>query len=131
MPQRPHFRRDLSDQVARRAAHLPPADRALLLAAMDRGVPTAELAAITGMPIRSLRRQVRNLTRRVLSPDFAFVIQSRRHWPILRRRIATAVIIHGKSARAAAADAGTTLHIARKHLEAIQLLIDARTESGK
>ncbi len=125
MTKRPHFRRDLSDQVARRAAHLPPADRALLLAALDRGIPTTELAAMSGRDVRSVRLRVRRLARRVLSEPYAFVLRNRGSWPLLRRRIATAVIVHGQTVKQAAAETGTSFYNARKHMDAIQFLIDA------
>jgi hypothetical protein len=86
---------------------------------------------MTGRNVRSVRLRVRNLARRVLSEPFAFVIRNRNSWPILRRRLATAVIVHGQTIEQAAAEAGTTFYNARKHLDAIQFLIDAHTPSSK
>ena len=124
-PDKPHFRRDLTDQVARRAEHLPPADRALLLAALDQGVSTRDLAAMTGRDLRYVRRHVKNLARRVLSERFGFVIRNRDAWPSLRRRIAVACILHGRTLREAAAENSTTFYNARKQMDAVQLLIES------
>ncbi len=121
---RPNWRRDLSDLVARRAIHLPEADRALLAAAMDRQVPIRDLAAMTGRDHRYVRNRVRQLTRRILSERFAFVVRNQDSLSGARRRIAIACILHGRSIKDAAAATGTTEYNVRKQMDAIQLLIE-------
>lgn len=127
MPDRPNWRRDLNDLVARRAQLLDPPDRALLLAALDRGCSIHDLAAMIGESPRAVRRRVRNLTRRVLSQRFDFVARNHHSWPAVRQRIAVACILHGRPVKDAAAQTGTSYYNARKQLEAIQTLLETLT----
>jgi hypothetical protein len=126
--QRCHDRRgvrDHADEVVRRAEFLLPADRALLLAVYADGRSVREVATLMREDPRRLRRRVRNLARRVLSNDFIFVLRHRDGWPSVRRRVATACVVHGRTLKQGAADSGTSFYNARKQLDAVRALLDS------
>lgn len=119
-------------QLAARADLLPPEDRALLKAVYERGMPVARLAELRGGPAEAgtLRRRLRRLVERVLSPEFEFVARHRAGWSAARRRIATAMVLHGLSQRQAAAALGLSPHVVRRHRDAVRALFDAAVGAG-
>ncbi len=118
------LRREHAELIVRRSEHLPPDDRALLAAVYSDGRTITELAAMMAVDVRKLRRRVKRLTRRLLSDRYLFVLSHRETWPAMRRRLATACIVHGRSIRRAAAEERTTIYNARKQLDAVQALLD-------
>lgn len=118
--------RDYAEHVVARAQALPREERAILESVFGDGLTIARLAALRGVSPRPLRRKIRLLLGRVLSDRFAFVLRESPAWPDRRRRIATAVYVHGLSMRDAAEGLGTTLHTVRTELQKI----DALHESG-
>lgn len=126
-------RRDLADRILDRATHLPRSDRALLEAVFRDGRRVAEVAALlpdiphTTSGLRSLRRRVRRLADRVVSPRFEFVITHRADWPPLQARVATAWAIEGRSMRETAQREGISVHTVR----ALALTVDALMLAGR
>lgn len=123
-------RRELAELVVQRAEFLPSEDRALLVAVFGDGRSVKEVAALMGVEARWLRRRVGRLTRRVASDRFIFVVRHRDSWPGVRRRLATACVVQGRSLRLAAAEVKTSLYNARKQMDAVQALLDAIVQGG-
>lgn len=118
--------RELTDLVLTRAEHLAPEDRALVEAIYDRGMRVRALAHLRGEPVRSVRRKVRAIVVRMMSPRFEFVIRESKSWTPTRRRIAIACILHGKTLREASDSLHISLHLVRRHMDAVNVLADAR-----
>ncbi len=121
---RRHTRREAAELLIQRSELLPPTDRAMVIAAYARGMTTREIAALLKHEPRHIQRRLRRVTRRVLSDRFIFVASHLRSWPAARKRIGTACILHGHSARHAAAETGLPIHTVRQHLEAINTLLE-------
>ena len=118
--------REVVEVLLSRAAVLPNEDREILRLAYEEGLNISRITAAVGAPDHaSIRRRIRRLSERILSPRFVFVIAHRDRWPASRRRIATEVVIHGRSMRAAALALGTTLYQVRLHRQAVDALFDA------
>lgn len=117
--------RALADEILGQTAALEPHDGALLRAVFLDHKPMTELAALTRMPVRAVRRRVRELVRRVTSPEFAFVVRHSHAWPSERRRVAQAVVVMGKSYRQAGGDLGLSLHTVRCHSASIYAMCEA------
>lgn len=115
----------MAERVGHRAAALPKRDRALLDAVYRDGRPVVELAAIMNLPAPVVRRRVRTLVRRVLSPEYGFVLANRDAWTPTRRKVADACVIEGLSIRTAAAKLRLSLHTVRAQRSIIQALADA------
>lgn len=115
----------LVGEVVRRAALLPEEDRSLLLSVYRDATPAVTIAALRGVERRHVRRRVRMLVQRVLSPRFGFVMEHLDEWAPLRRAVALALVIEGRPQREAAARLGITIHAVRRHDEAIRMLEQA------
>jgi DNA-directed RNA polymerase specialized sigma24 family protein len=105
------------------AESLPQADRVLLKAVFGDGRSTAEVARMRGVSPRTVAHQVRRLSRRVLSPEFAFVVAKRRAWSRSRARVATLCFIQGCSIRDAARKTRLSFHAVRRHHDAVLALM--------
>lgn len=117
--------RALADEVIGQAAALGPEDGALLRAVFVDHKSMKELAALTRMPVRRVRRHVRELVQRVTSPAFAYVLRHSHSWPDQRRKVAHAVVVLGKSYRKAVGDLGLTLHAVRCHSAIVYAMCEA------
>ena len=117
--------RELADEILGQSAALAPEDGALLRAVFLDHKPMTELAALTRMPVRAVRRHVRELVRRVTSPEFAFVVRHSHAWPEQRRRVAQAVVVMGKSYRQTGWDLGLSLHAVRCHSASVYAMCEA------
>ncbi|TVQ75472.1 MAG: hypothetical protein EA380_10775 [Phycisphaeraceae bacterium] len=106
-----------------RSAHALPDDRALLEAVYERGVPAARVAALMHQPPRLVRRRLRIVIERLMSPEAGFVLRHMREWEPQRRRIATACILQGRSMREASRHLRMSLHTVRRELDAIRALM--------
>jgi hypothetical protein len=116
---RRHQRRELAQLVVQRSEHLPPGDRELLRAVYDKGLRVVDLArAAHGCP-RAMRRRIRVLVARVISDRYIFVASRQDAWCETRRRVAIACVLHGLSLRRAAESLGFSLHLVRRHHDAI------------
>ncbi len=108
-----------------RAAALCDEDRALLELVYRDHCTLRDLARLRGLPPHRIRRHIARLTRRVLSPEFAFVARFRSAWSPVRRRVAGECFLLGHSVREAAKAAGISYHAARRHLDAVRSLLEA------
>lgn len=100
---------------------------------------TPQVAGRIESRARTLRKRLRGITSRLVSPKFEFVAsflepadQAKRRllglpcWPPLRRRVGQECVIRGRSMRQAAALLGVSLHAVRRELAAINALFEAR-----
>ncbi len=118
--------RDLADTLVGRAAHLPPQERALLLAVYAHGRSMLETAQLLGESHRSVRTRVHQLVKRVMAPHFLYVVRYRADWTPSLRAIATECFIHGRSVRQAAKVLGFSYHVTRRgrdHIDALSTVV--------
>lgn len=115
-------RRDLVERLVDRAQWLPAEDRTLVESVYQDGRTVSDLASLLGANPRTLRRRLRRLTRRLLSPQFVFVVAHRDRWPSTRRRVAEACVLHGRSLRETARELRLSLHCVRRHHDAVTAL---------
>ena len=124
-------RADIARTIVQRASALAPQDRTLVCSVYELGRPVAEIGRLLGIrgDARGLRRRLRHLTARILTPEFAFVLGNRDSWGPARRTVATEHFIHGRSLREIARESGMSFHAARLHRRAVQEL--ARGARGR
>lgn len=142
---------EAAELVVRRAEFLAPEDRALLRAIYADGLsisqvallrqtaPTTNTLAAQGSDTtpasgavsrpgvagaRRVRARVRALVERALSPMFVFVASRQADWTPTRRRVAQAVYLHGMTLREAASALGVSLHVVRRHADAVRTLAE-------
>jgi DNA-directed RNA polymerase specialized sigma24 family protein len=117
-------RRDLADLLTDRAAWLPEEDRALIHAVYREHLTAREVAFLRGATARRVRRRLRTLIERMLSRRFEVVLRERDGWGVVRRRIATSVVLEGRTLRETAERLGLTLHAVRRQMVVIEALIE-------
>lgn len=117
--------RELADRVLARADALPEGERAILRAIYRSGHSAQEVAAMIGTPVRTLRRRVKQLTDRVLSREYAFVLLQRDEWTGTRRRVADTIFVEGHSMRSASKTLGLSLHAVRRQHDAILVELES------
>lgn len=113
------------DVLLRRAEVLPKQDRLVLQTILREGKSAVMIAGLMQTNPRALRRRAKRLARRLVSPEFLFVVRELSKWPPTRRRVAEACVIEGKSARQAATDLRITFHTVRRHIEAMAHAFEA------
>lgn len=118
--------REHAELLIARSACLPPDERALIQSVYDAGLTVARVAALRRECPRSLRRRLRRIIGRLLTPRFAYVMRSRDAWPVTRRNIATCIVLHGHSMRKASRMLECSLHTVRKEMQKV----DALAETG-
>ncbi len=104
-----------------RAQELAPEDAALLRSVYADSLPVSRVAALirsrgTDVRTSTLRRRLKSLTTRVLSPRFVFVMRHRRDWPPPMRRVAASCLLQGRTLRQAAADLRMSRHNVHGHI---------------
>jgi hypothetical protein len=104
-----------SEQIAQRARFLPREQRALITAIYEQGQSYKQLAAISGQPVRCLRRGVQRILQRLASPEFAFVALHMDAWPLTMRRVAQSCVLAGQPVRSASESLRLSLHTVRKY----------------
>jgi DNA-directed RNA polymerase specialized sigma24 family protein len=114
------------DRLMEGAAGLPVNDQALLRAIFIEERPATDVAPLTGRSARMVRKRIRDLTRRVLSPRYQFVLREGAGWPTLLRRVGFAHYIDGRTLRRTARDLGVSLHSVRAQRDAIEALFATR-----
>jgi DNA-directed RNA polymerase specialized sigma24 family protein len=119
------LRRHQAEQVVARAAFLPPADRLLIELYLDQGRTLKDIAASCGVPPRVMSRRMRKLILRLASDRYAFVVRHMETWPLSRRRVAVAMVLHGLSIRESAQVLSMSLYVVRRHHENIATLFEA------
>ncbi len=129
LPRDHDFRRRRSRDAVLRllaaATWASPADRALIHAVYDQGMSVEAVAAVRCTNPRTLRRHLHRIVDRLGSDAFAYVVQHRRAWSPVRRRIATACILEGLSRRQAAAALRLSLHRVRREMVIIEAILVA------
>lgn len=107
-----------------RAAWLPPAERWLIEGVYLRHLSLKELASLNRTPARTLRRRIRWITLRMLTPEFAYVALHRGGWRPQLKAIATACFIEGQALRTTARRMNIPYHDARSLRAAVQAMVD-------
>lgn len=115
----------LVEKVLRLATSLPSEDRALLESIYREGRTAVQVSHLTRQPARTIRRRVRRIVHRMVSPEFAFVALHRERWPVSRRRIADACVLEGLSMCQAADRLRVSFHNVRRHMEVLAGLFEA------
>ncbi len=123
-------RRDLVERIVERADLLAPSDRALVHAHYRDGRSVVEIASLGGGSPRSLRRRLKRLVERELDPLFTFVARSRTSWSHTRRRVATSLMLEGRSMRETGERLGLSLHTVRRHHDAVRALFESEAPSS-
>jgi hypothetical protein len=83
------------DRLVTRARVLSQVDRALIATIYLKHQSVAAVAQLQGTPVRTLRRHLYRIIRRVHTPEFIFVMRRRAQWPAQQRRVATAIFLQG------------------------------------
>jgi len=116
--------REALEVIVHRSGCLLPEDQALMDACYARGMRVTELARLQGVDPRIIQRRIKRLSARVISAEFSFVLNQEHDWPPTRRRIARAVILEGRTMRAASNALGISLHSVREHTKFIFALFN-------
>lgn len=133
---RRRVRREAVETILHRAVWIDPSDRVLVEAVYRDHRTVADLARLLGTDDRSLRRRVRRIVQRLLSPQFVFVASSMARsatsrrpsspaspppgpWSDTRRRVAEHCVLNGRSLRDAARALNLSLHVVRRHRDAL------------
>ncbi len=115
--------RDLADLLVARAQWILPEDRALISAVYQDNLSAIQVASLLSAPPRSIRRRIRLLVTRLISPRFIFVAQQtalqKTTWGPTRKRVAVACVLEGRTLRDAAQTLHISLHTIRRHMDAI------------
>ncbi len=114
--------RELGETIVDHARWSLPDDRAMLTAIYRDGLTAREVAALRHEPARRVRSRVRRLVARLLSDRFLFVLRRRDRWPTLRRRVAGACVLQGRSMRETARHLRVSVHVVRKQMDIINAL---------
>ena len=135
----------LEPQVLARARWLPPADTALLEAYYADGLTIRRIAEMLDDSPRAVSRRLRILVERIHCPRFLAVARAAHPDPELRRlfgepdpnlwtptrkRVADAVYIRGLNMRHASQHLHLSLHTVRRHIDAINAIVNASTTEG-
>lgn len=119
--------REHAELLVARASALPPEERGIVETVYDEGLTVARLARLRGECPRALRRRLRRIIARVLSPKFAFVMTQRDSWPAVRRKVATRVVLHGQSRRSCASAMSLSLHTVRNEMQKVDAYFEMLT----
>jgi DNA-binding NarL/FixJ family response regulator len=122
---------ELVERLLQRAVCLPAADLALLRAVYRDGHSTVELARVLGSEPRHLRRRLRQVAARVLSPEFIYVLRHRDSWPPERSRVATACILHGKTFRQAARELKRSVYTVRMQYREVMAAMEGEERATR
>lgn len=114
-----------------RSEHLPRSDAAFIRSLYVDGLSAVKVAALQGQDPRAVRRRARRLLKRLSEPLFIFVVREKASWSSVRRRVAEAGVLAGRGLRAAAKETGLSVHVVRRHLEAIRAMSDASAHAAR
>jgi DNA-binding NarL/FixJ family response regulator len=118
-----------AEELTARARHLEPRERRLIDDLFDAGRSCSVIAAEMGRDARTVRREVRGITRRLLDPRFEFVTRRSDRWRPTRRQIAQALYVQGLGLRETARELGVSLYSVRRHRDAIEALFGAEAHA--
>lgn len=93
--------------------------------------PGTSAGSPPGAGARRVRARVRALVERALSPMFVFVASRQADWTPTRRRVAQAVYLHGMTLREAASALGVSLHVVRRHADAVRTLAEEHHSASR
>lgn len=110
---------ELADTIAIRAQHLVGPDQAFVLAMYRNGQSAAEIARLSNLDPRQVRRRIRNAITRLSDPTFIFVITHITNWSPTRRKVARSLFQAGYSIRQTADTLNLKVHQVRRHRTAI------------
>lgn len=117
--------REVAEAIVDAAAWCTPEDRAILIAIYRENLSASEVASMRNQQPRALRRRLKRLVKRTLSPRFEFVVLHRASWPHPMRRVATAHVLQGRTLRDTASHLNLSLHIVRRQADRINALFEA------
>lgn len=123
--------RALVERLLRLGAALPEAERALIEAVYRDGMTVKQLAVIRGDDPKALRRRVRRLVARVMSAEFRYVAARRSELPRTRARVAELCVLRGMSLRGVAGELGLSLHMVRRHRDAVMAMAEIEEARGR
>ena len=118
--------RDVADLLVTRAEWLLAEDRALICAVYRDNMTARQVAELRGTSARAVRRRLRALVQRLLSPRYEFVAQRREKWAPTRARVAVACVLQGRTLRGAAEHLKLSLHTVRRHMDAVAAQLEAQ-----
>lgn len=122
--------RDTIETLLQRARYLMPEDGAILIACYQDGLRISDLANLRQISIRTMRRHIKRLAIRIISPIFEYVMLYESSWPATRARIARAVYLQGQSLRAVADSLHMSLHIVRRQAQCIRAIYEDHAYSN-
>jgi len=122
--------RDMADILCARAEWLPARDAAMVRLVYADGKSLVEIGRITGASVRSIRRRMRRIVARTLSPEFILVAQERERWTRTRRSVGEACFLKGMAIREAVSHLGLSMHTVRTHRGAIIAIASQRAQSA-
>ncbi len=122
--------REVAETLLMRCEHLPAAQALLMKSLYADKRTIREVAQMQGRCERSVRREVRRLSRRMLRPEFAIVVLQGPTWNPTRLRVGEAVYLHGLSMRAASVLLGVSVYSIRMHSAAIRAIADAQRRAS-
>lgn len=125
---RRHRPADLARTIAERAEWCLPDDRALVQAMYQQGLSAAQIAQLRDAPVQLVRRRIKSVVRRVLSPRYLFVLRHRDAWSPSRRRVATACVLQGRTLRQTARHLQVSLYTVRRQMDAVSALFEAHCD---
>lgn len=123
--------REVAERAVERAAWLPAEDRSLIEAVLRDGRTIALVAELRGVQPRVLRRRLKVLLERVMTPAYGHVARklsdrsSKQDWPPIRRRVAECVVLEGLSLQRTADRLGVSLWRVRTERERVLTEADA------
>lgn len=123
--------RERSTRLVRRAGWLDDGDREIVIAYFERGMRASEIGTLLSTDPRLIRRRLKQIINRLEDPRCAFVVAHRGAWSARRRVIAEDLFIRGRSMREISKDRGLSLHLIRKHRDAIEAMTIAQSISDR
>ena len=117
--------RDRSARIIRRAHWLSPEDREIVLAYFERDMCASEIGQLLKVDPKYVRRQLKQIVHRLEDPRCAYVVANRNAWTPKRRAIAEDLFLRGRSMRDVSKTHKTSLHMIRKHRDAIDAMAHA------
>jgi hypothetical protein len=122
---------DAAALILARSECLPIPERELLKALYSDGLTALEIGRLQGVSRHTVYRRSQRLVARVSSPLFVFVLRHRDQWPPMRRRIATAIVLHGLTVRQACEELRVSPFIIRKHRHVVLALFEQAASASR
>lgn len=120
--------RELCDTMVIRARWLMPEDRELVRLHFGEGETAVALARLVDISPKRMRMRLRRLAERMLSHRYKAVLRGRDLWPQRRQNVARAVVLEGRTFRAASVHLHLTLHQVRREMGIVDAIIIAQAQ---